>query len=176
MTPAQIILAVKIGLLSLLIAGSFISGHHIGAEGVQAAWDASKVEMIDAQSKLIATHAQEMEDLRKKQNLDNVQVSEDHQKAIDEITKKHDTDLAAVRAAGGLRIPRSICNGPADPGAETPSTSGPNADTAGTVTLPDKITNDLFDYAAEADQVTEQARACQSWIRKNGFYDSLSQP
>lgn len=176
MTPAQIILFVKIGVLSVFLVGVFISGHHIGAKGVQADWDASKAQMIDAQSKLIASHVVEIEELRKKQDLNNVQVSEDHQKALDELAKKHDADLARVRAAGGLRLPRSICSGPVITTPEAASNIGRDDNLTGTVALPEQITNDLFSFATDADRVTEIARSCQAWIRKNGFYPDHQNP
>lgn len=176
MTPAQIILFVKIGVLSAFLAGVFITGHHIGAKGVQADWDASKAQMIDAQSKLIAAHALEIEVLRKQQDLNNVKVSEEHERALNELAKKHDADLAYVRASGGLRLPRSICSGPAVTSPETTGDSGHYEDLANTVQLPDQITNDLFSEAKRADEIVEQVRACQAWIRKNDFYPALKIP
>lgn len=170
--PPQYLLLAKIGVLSAFLIGVYVTGHHQGAKGVQSDWDASKAQFIDAQSKLIQEHAKEIEALRQKQDQTNIQVSEDHEKAITEIQKKHDADLAAVRASGGLRLPRSVCN-PAVTRTEAPGDSGHHEDVADTIALPDKIANDLFDFAADADRTTEIARACQNWIRQNGFYGTV---
>lgn len=167
--PPQYLLLAKIGVLSAFLIGVYATGHHQGAKGVQSDWDASKAQFIDAQSKLIQEHAKEIEALRQKQDQTNIQVSEDHQKALDEIQKKHDADLAAVRASGGLRLPRSVCN-PAVTRTEAPGDSGHHEDLADTIQLPDTITDNLFSEAKRADEVTEQARACQNWIRMNSLY------
>lgn len=172
MIPSGYLLLAKIGAVGALLVGVYLTGRHQGENAVQADWDRSKAQFIDAQSSLIAQHAKEIEALRLKQDQTNIQVSQDHQRAIDELQQKHDTDLAAVRAAGGLRVSRSVCSGSTAIAPEAAGDIGHNADLAGTVALPEQVTNNLFSLASDADRVTEIARSCQAWIVKNGFYNA----
>lgn len=169
MIPSGYLLLAKIGAVGALLLGVYLTGRHQGENAVQADWDRSKAEFIDAQSKLILEHARDMEDLRQKQNAINIEVSQTHQGALDALQKKYDAAVANVRA-NGLRIPRSVCN-PVATGTEAASTIGRNGDTTDTVLLPEQTSNDLLSLAAEADRTTEVARSCQAWIIKNGFYN-----
>ena len=169
--PSGYLIIAKIAAVGALLLGVYLTGRHQGENAVQADWDRSKAEMIDAQSKLILEHAKEMEALRKQQREINMKVSQDHQEAIDAIQKKHDADLAAMRRIG-LRIPRTVCSSSIAPITEAPSDGGHDADLASSVALPESIATDLLDFAADADRTTEIARACQSWVIKNGFYNA----
>lgn len=169
--PSGYLLIAKIGAVGALLLGVYLTGRHQGESAVQADWDRSKAQFIDAQSNLILQHAKEMEDLRKRQLDINFEISQDHQRNLDAIQKKHDADLAAVRAGGGLRVTRTICSGPADTGAKATGNGGHDEDVTGTVQLPDQIAIDLFSEAKRADEIVEQARTCQDWAKKNGFYD-----
>lgn len=174
--PSGYLLIAKIGAVSALLLGVYLTGRHHGETAVQADWDRSKAQFIDAQSNLILQHAREMEDLRKRQLDINFEISQDHQRNLDAIQKKHDADLAAVRAGGGLRVTSAICSGSTSARAEAASNSGHDEDVAGTVQLPDQITIDLFSEAKRADEIVEQARACQDWAKKNGFYGYVPVP
>lgn len=171
MIPIPYLLLAKIGAVIALLLGVYLTGRHQGEDAVQADWDRSKAEWIDAQSKLILEHARDMEDLRRQQQNVNIEVAQNHERSLDAIQKKYDADLAATRASGGLRVSRSICSNPTTTGTEAPGNGGHDADASGTVALPDTLTRDLFDFAAEADRTTEIARSCQAWITKNGFYN-----
>lgn len=170
--PSAYLLVAKIGAVGVLLLGVYLTGRHHGESAVQADWDRSKAQLIDAESKLILEHGKEMEALRQKQFATNILVSQEYQEALDAIQQKHDADLAAVRAAGGLRVPRAICTSTVTTGPQAASNGGPDANASATIALPEQITNDLFDLATEADRVTEIARSCQSWIIKNGFYNA----
>lgn len=168
--PTGYVLIAKIAAVGALLLGVYLTGRHQGENAVQADWDRSKAQFITAQSKLVLEHGQEMEALRQKQASTNILVSQEHQEALDAIQRKHDMDLAAVRA-NGLRVPRSICNAPGT-GTETTSAIGRNGDVAATIALPEQTSTDLLNLADEADRTTEIARSCQSWIIKNGFYNA----
>ncbi len=159
----------KIGLVGVFLAGVFMLGHRTGAHGVQIDWDADNAHRIEAQDKLIAAHAQEIDSLQAKQAAINVQVGTEHDAALQSIGNKYKADLAAVRAAGGLRIPATVCRAVATT-SETTSNLGHDDDATGTVALPESVTSDLLNLAADADRTTEIARSCQNWIRQNGFY------
>ena len=169
--PSGYVLVAKIGLVGALLLGVYLTGRHQGENAIQADWDRYKAQMIDAQSKLIAEHAKQIEDLREIQDTINVQESQKHQEAIDDIQKQHDADLAAIRA-NGLRIPRAACGSAIGPVTQTASNGGYDANASSTIALPEQTSTDLLALATEADRVAEVARACQSWVIKNGFYNA----
>lgn len=168
--PTPYLLLAKIGAVGVLLLGTYLTGHHQGGNAVQADWDRSKAQLLQAQNKLITDHAKEMAELQEKHDADNILVSQQHQEAINELAKKYDSDVAAVKSSGGLRIPRAVCSGPNSAGTETASDSGHNETVAATVELPTELEGRLFSEAKRADEIVEQARACQNWIQKNGFY------
>jgi hypothetical protein len=160
---------IKIVVVLALVAGLFGAGYHQGSKSVRAEWDADKVVKLKLDLELSQVHAKEVTDLRAAQDKHNREVSNEHQDAINSLS----ADLAAARRAavfaGGLRVSRSVCD---SFGATTkaPGDSGHDVDVAGTVALPDKVTDGLFELVAEADRVTEVARSCQAWVKAQGFY------
>src|ERR1700740_1712057 len=98
--PPGYLLIAKIGAVGVLLAGVYLTGRHQGENAVQADWDRSKAELIDAQSKLILEHAKQMEELREQQDITNVKVSQDHQEAINAIQTKLDAAIASARING----------------------------------------------------------------------------
>ncbi|MES2729930.1 MAG: lysis system i-spanin subunit Rz [Pseudomonadota bacterium] len=170
MIPLPLPLLLKYGGMAAFVIAVYAFGHHQGAKGIQGDWDASKAKVLADQQGALLSHLEAMDAARKAQEETTIKVSEDYERALNEVKEKHDADLLAVRRAGGLRVPRSICNSPAAAASETTSNSSGDADTTGTVSLPETITNDLFSEAKRADEVAEIARACQSWIRQQGYY------
>lgn len=168
MTPAQVLLSAKIGAVGLLFLAVFMWGYIDGKNGVQAAWDRDRAKRIEAQAALIEKHDQEIAALRKKQDAVNLKVTDDYQIALQILGKTYDENLASIRASGGLRIPRPAC--PTVATTETASNSGHNEATTGTIALPEEVERRLFDLVKSADETLEQARACQNWIRSQGFY------
>ncbi|MBV8061444.1 MAG: hypothetical protein JO253_07995 [Alphaproteobacteria bacterium] len=163
----------------VLLAGAFyvaLSIHDArkikeGEAITQAKWDQDKLQRAAAQAKADADQEERFQKMRTNFQQHNQEVSDDHQKAVDELNAKLVAARANVRAAGGLRIPSAgLCDGSGKAGTETHGTSGRDADAAGTVALPEQTANDLLSLADEADRVTEIARSCQAWIRKQGFY------
>lgn len=169
--PDQYLLLAKIGAVGALVVGVYLTGHHQGAKAVQADWDASRAMIASAQAKLVEDHAKEIADVQAKHDADNIKVSTDHEKALQDLDAKYRAAVTVARA-DGLRVSKSICS-PAAAASETTSDSGHHDDTAGTVALPDQVTSDLLALVAEADRTTEIARACQGWIRANGFYTPI---
>jgi hypothetical protein len=169
MNPAQLLLLGKISVVGVFVIGLYLTGHHMGAKAVQTDWDHDRATRIAAQDKLIDDNDKQIMQLQTKFNETNVQISIDHENALQAITKKYDADIAAVRATGGLRIPRTVCSAPATT-TQAASDSGHYEAAADSIQLPDSIAANLFSEAKRADEIVEQTRACQSWIRQNGFY------
>jgi hypothetical protein len=68
-----------------------------------------------------------------------------------------------------LHLSRAVCN-PTAGQADTAGDERNHEAAAGTVRLPITLENNLFDLADDADEIVEQARACQQWIKQHGFY------
>lgn len=162
------LLMAKIGAVGVFMVVVFATGHRSGAKAVQRDWDASRLQIAQDQNRLLQENAQKIADVVEKQKETNLTVAQDHERALLEIRTKYDADIAAARAAGGLRLPRSVCS--ASTGAQTTSPGERDADTSGTVKLPDQVEAELFSEARRADEIVEQARSCQNWIRLNQFY------
>lgn len=163
------LLLIKIGAALLLCAALFAFGYHKGGQSVQAEWDAQKVVQLKLSLELTQKHSKEVAELTHEHNRRNRDVSNTHQDALKAITADLAAARRAVRSAGGLRVSSSICSSFAA-NAKAAGDIGNDAAIAGTVALPDAVTEDLFSIVAEADKVTEVARSCQDWVRKNGFY------
>ncbi len=170
MMPGQWLLLLKIGVIGALLVAVFMFGHRTGADAVQSDWDSEKAQLMAEQKKLILEHTREMETLQAKQYAINYKVGEEHEQALQTLGKKYAIEIAAVRASGGLRIPKSACSGSSIAGTETTSNSGSNETASATFALPYAIEAGLFKLAEDADGHLEQLRACQNWIRLNGFY------
>lgn len=164
------VLLAKIGAAIALLIAVWFHGHKVGENAVQADWDASRVALAEQTAKLVLEHSLEMDAVRKRQDAINVQVSRDFEGKLDEIGKSHAAELDRVRKSGGLRLPGSICPGSTSTGTQTTSPSGSNETGPATVILPEQVTEGLFNLVEEADKVTEQLRACQGWIRQQGFH------
>lgn len=145
----------------------FSAGHRAGEKAVQADWDASTLKIAQDQNRMLQENAQKVADLVERQKKTNLTVSQDHERALLEIRTKYDADIASARVSG-LRLPRSVCSSAT--GAQATGPSGLDAEASSAVVLPEQTSRDLFDFARQADEVTETARACQNWIRANRFY------
>lgn len=161
-------------LIGIVATGIYSTGYSHGEERKQVEWDKDAKRLAAAQKIADAQQQDKFDRLAEDHRKHNIEVSNEHQIAEDKLRSDLALSRAAVRAAGGLRIPTSVCPGPAKGGAEAGSDGRHDADVAGTVALPPEIDEDLQDSADEADRVTEIARACQSWVRKHGFYSAAS--
>lgn len=82
---------------------------------------------------------------------------------------KNLSDRLADAKRVGLRIPKTICSGIA---ATTEATSTEGNNEAADFRLPEWLTNNLYEYAARAEEIKLQLGSCQSWIIQNDFYPS----
>ena len=118
-------------------------------------------------------HDKVIKDIIDAQNKTNLKNAYDHEIAL----QKVNDDLSAARAEskrlGGLliTIPTPTCKGDyVGAGTQTASTSQRDEKSTTTIALPEPIEAGLWSIVGEADQVTEQLRSCQAWIKDNGFY------
>jgi len=77
------------------------------------------------------------------------------------------SERLASAKRNGLRGSKAICSG-VETTTETAGDSG-NNETAD-FRFPDWLTNNLYEYAARAEEIKIQLGSCQKWITDNGFY------
>lgn len=168
----RLIVALGAGVVLILLGLGL--AHHFEDKGRQlerAGWLAKEVAEKQADIALERKHAVDMAALKDHYEAIGRTTSENHETELAQLRIERDADRRRADAAGGLRIIAPAC--PA--GGTVATTEAPGAggrDEAGTrtVRLPQQVENDLWAIADDADEVSAQLRACQSWIRANGFY------
>lgn len=156
--------------------GGYFYGHHEGENAAQVTYLAEKNAAVKAVTDKL-NQAIKNADTQQAINEENARrASNGYQTAVETIQSQSAAALLAARRAGGLRISAAVCgsNRPAT-SIQAPSPSGPDGPGAGTVELPDAVTERLYALAQRADTLAEQLRGLQSWVRLNGFYGT-SQP
>lgn len=174
MIPIQAKIAMAAGAVLLLIAalmGIHAHGDRQGTNAERVKWQKIELARAAAEAMLVAQHGLAMAKKQRDFDAINLKVSEDHETELYELRLARDADRAAADRAGGLRIPGAVCNKPAAP-ALAASERGRDEDTAASIRLPRQVENDLWAIVNDADEIVEQARSCQVWIRKHGFYGS----
>ncbi len=147
------------GLLAIVALCLAFEWH--GRSVVQGRWDKERIARAAADQALIDVRTESNRMLARAQATTNLKVENDLQKAL----ASADARVAAARA-GGLRFAGTCAAaGP----APADGAGGSDGASTATVRLPDQVANDLFDLAGDADKIMEQARACQAWIREQGF-------
>lgn len=158
-----------LGGLALVIAVAF-GGSHIGHKLEREKWQAKEIATAAAvQKDLIAEHDKYV----RLQNFNEAtarKASADHEQAIAALTAQYDAARAAIRAAGGLRVSRSICAGPHAAATQGAGASRSDDASAATVALPPETERRLLELAQEADALAERMRALQNWVRASGAY------
>ncbi len=157
------LLYLKLTAAVLLAVGIFFAGVH----WEKAAWDAEKVQVQKTQAKAVSEAIAHNAELAAKQQVANQKVEEDHAQAISKLNHDLADARRRINAAGGLRIPSSVCSGIA---ALSEATS-PGVDHASSgIALPSQITDDLLDFARDAEATSQQVIDLQEWIKANGFF------
>lgn len=162
-----------IGAIALLITVA-LGGAHVGRKMERSNWQAKEIATKERMAlDLEIAHAR-IRRIQLSNEANARKATAQHEQAISDLNAKYDAARAAVRAAGGLRIPASICpDARADKGA---STSRPDESPAATVALPQETERRLFDLAQQADQLSEQLRSLQGWVKTNGHYGEPDKP
>lgn len=162
-------LVVGIVFIVLLCLGAYRWGYGNGEDTLQAEWDKDRAALLAANDRLIEKHAREIVQTVAFYNKTNLDNTVKHETALKEVTDALAAARAESRRLGGLRIPAPACQSTAAD-AQTTGTGERNAGTTTTIALPEPIEDGLWSIVGHADQVTEQLRSCQGWIKANGFY------
>lgn len=158
-----------IGGILLLIAVAF-GGAHVGRKLERSTWQAKELATAAATQKDLIAAQERYVRLNNFNQATARKASADHEQAIADLTQKYDAARAAIRAAGGLRISRSVCADPHATSANGASAGRPDDASATTVALPPETERRLLELAQEADALAERMRALQAWVKASGAY------
>ena len=156
-----------IGALVLLIAVA-LGGLQAGRKLERSTWQAKELKTAAAANLALSDAIERAQRIQTFNEAKARKASKAHEQALITLAGDYERRIAAIRRAGGLRIPTPACAATAgDKGA---GASGLDAASAGTVKLSDRIENDLFALTKRADKMAEQLRGLHGWIRDNGHY------
>lgn len=143
----------------LLAIGLCAGGEHVGRKLERSTWQAKELATaVKTHNEYLAAQSANEASARK--------ASADHEQAISDLTRQYDAARAAIRAAGGLRIPRAVCDGT----TIAASAGRPDDTTTATIALPDETQRRLLELSQEADALSERLRALQAWVHGAGLY------
>jgi hypothetical protein len=165
----QALLAGALGATLLAIA-SFFGGMHLGDQAATARWGKEKTKLQADQNALLLAEIDKRHADQLANDAKTRKASHDYEDALAAKDRDYAVSLAAVKHAGGLRIPATVCPATAAPGTQAAGASRPDEAGPGTVELPERTQQRLFSLTDRADSLAEQLRALQGWIRDNGFY------
>lgn len=165
--PTMILAAV------LLLIATLLGGASLGMKYERQKWQAEKIELEEAKARELQTEFTRYARAHKFNEEKARKATETHEKALADLGAKHLADVAAIKRAGGLRIPANVCPRQNTGTAEASGPRGFDESAAASIRLPTAIEDDLFGIVHDADKLSEQLRALQGWIRDNGFYGEV---
>lgn len=153
-----------------LLAGAAVGGAYLHAHGVsqgraavQALWDADKAARAKAETKAVTKRVAE-----------NAAQAKQQAATALAITKVYDEEISNVRArlaAERMRRP-SFCASPGPAAsADADGSAGGAAAYPAAWLLPDAVARDIQALILRTEEATATGRACQAFVRANGFGD-----
>ena len=147
------------------VGGAYLHAHGVsqGRAAVQELWDADKAARADAETKAVARRVAE-----------NLAQAKQQAATALAITKVYDEEISNVRArlaAERMRRPAFCASPGLAASADANGTAGgPAADPAGGL-LPGEVERDIQAVILQTEEVAATGRACQAFVRANGFGD-----
>lgn len=118
----------------------------------------------------LARMAEESNAILQKQRSNNIKVAKDHEKQIAQLQAVINDTNAKLAISGGLRLPRSVCDQYSADSTKATSNGNNDERTAATIQLPTRITENLLKLADKCDEIVEQAREAQEWVKIHELY------
>jgi len=169
-TAIKAFLALLVVCVLLAFALVFERGH---AAKVTKQRDAAVAQVATAKAVLTDTIAGYEANLTKERASQALarKASADYEKSLSDLSVKYDAARAALRAAGGLRLPRAVVCGRQDsPGPAATGAGRPDDAATATVALPPEVDRRLQDLTEEADKLGARLAKLQDWVRSAGLY------
>lgn len=165
---------IKLAATTILLGLLLFIGHEIadhwreqGRVEIHTLWDVEKTAIRVAKQQAIQKRNEDNAKLLllyEERNQENIR---EYERKIELQSRNNARDIANLRAAGGLRLPSSVCSGFA---AKANATSTERDNGESTTRLPEQVETGLFNYAIDRDKEIIQLGMCQDWIENNGFY------
>lgn len=156
-----------IGGLLLLIAVA-LGGMQAGRKMERATWQEKALITAEENRKALAKAHDEANQKELLNQAKARKATENHVQALNDLNQKYAHALDVVQSHG-LRVSRSICDGTTATN-QAASASGSNDAVSGTVELPAELATHLYAEAKRADELAEQLRGLQGWVKSAGFY------
>lgn len=164
---------IKIGAGVLLVLAIFGAGHHFGARGVQADWDADKLGYAEAEKKAVGEAIAK----RDAEHAKSIKITHEELKTYERTIADQDRTITAERARADanrmrITIPARHCPAPAGQAASPDPVHG--APASETIELPGDVEGRLLNLAEDADRELGRCDAklsgLQNWVIKHGMY------
>ncbi|ABO60597.1 hypothetical protein LA345_38920 (plasmid) [Burkholderia vietnamiensis] len=156
--------------------GQLSASYQAGQLAERTVWQQKEVARTAFESAATQKRAEDNAAKQAKIDANNLQVQQDHEKAVSSLRQRIAALDAAAREYGGLRIPTTVCtaaasagSGSVPAGTQAASPGRYDAWIAATVALPDDTQRHLRASAHEADAIVEDFRTVQEWAVKHGF-------
>lgn len=154
----------------LAIAAAFYFGTDYGHSKAQVKQAARESAIEKAWREALVTEVHKRHSARLTDERKAREATAAHEKALKVLDQTHAADVAAIRRAGGLRIPAPACPRPAAAGGEAAGPGRLDEGATASVELPERTQERLYALTLRAGQLTEQLIGLQAWVRANGFY------
>lgn len=158
--------AIVVELLLLIVTaiGCAFIGHHYGEQDVQAKWDAQKIVDAEATAKAIKESNDKVRAIEQAANSRVYQVSANYEAKLRKKDNEKTTFINKSRT-DGLWVD-AICPKVFANQLSNDSSSSARPDGSSTVRLSNETTINLINYAAHANQVAEQLKGLQEYVKK----------
>lgn len=164
---------IRLGAIIILGGGLFGAGILVPKHYEAKGYERGRNEVLEANKKADYQTRLERADViiqdLKDQDAKLRKAVENYEKQMEVNQAKYNADVAAIRAAGGLRFkPTTVCTDKGSARAsEAESTT--RTDAAVTERLPENVEGGLFAIANECQEVQTKLTALQQWIKDHGL-------
>ena len=156
----------------LAIAGAGWAGHHKGYQSgvaiTQASYEKRDNEVLTKANATIQKLQSDARDTERMHAESDARTSQTYQTELANVKTQSDRKIAAIRAGTlVLRDPGATFNQPSSSSASPSSAAASGCHGASSGEFSREVSEFLVQFAAEADQNTQQLTACQSLILKD---------
>lgn len=159
----------SIPMFTVIAVAVYTGGYFIGSRVEASHWQKKALQQEEQQKQVLLDHQKLVTALTNEYQENIYKAEKEKEHAIKTLKFDYDNAVKRINSANGLRVTASICS---EVGASTVAkgSSKSDAGTAGTVKLPDEITDNLLSEARRADEIVENYRALQHWVIYQGLY------
>ena len=162
-----------LGGLLLAVAAYFV-GHYTGDTAGEtrerATWQTKEIKQKEAYTTALRAEIAKRTSDQLAHQASARKASTVYETALAAKDETYAAKVADLQRRGGMRIPAPACPRTLAATAEATGSGKSHEVAPATVALPEQTQQQLLALTSEADQISEQLRALQGWVRDNGFY------